>query len=172
MKRRRPLKANPEKVREFMRRAQQNASLSRENASLKRSDGLKRAGPLRGRSNSSDRPKPVEGPLTPFGWRQEVWRLDGGRCRGCGLEVELHADSWVWQAHHCVPKERLRRESLHLRVWDPGNGIVLCTRCHGRHESRIAAVPLEKLPARVSAFAQAVGDWCVDVLHREHPRAA
>lgn len=173
MKRRTPLRADPEKVREFRERAQakaREAAKDRPSAALRRSTELTRGnGPAKA-PRRSDRPQPIEGPLTPGAWRAEVWRLDGGRCVGCGEEVPLDADLWVWQAHHALPKQRLRRAGLHHLVWDPRNGVTLCKRCHERHESAISRIPGAKLPRRVFAFVLELGTWAPDALEVLHPQ--
>ena len=164
-RRKKELRADPEKTRAFVQR-------SRENSTLGRSDGLSRGKTPARASKPVDRPKrpePEEGPLTPARWRYEVWALDQGVCRGCGAgPFRLDDDAWVWNAHHCIPKTVLRARGEHGRVWDPGNGIVLCRRCHEAHHG-IRPVRAHRLPERARTFAVSIGTWAEDVLDRQHP---
>lgn len=184
MKRKKPLKADPEKVREFLNRGR--GSLSRASAGLKRSTGPKRG---KGPPNPSRPPEGAEGVL-----RDRVWELDSGRCVGCGKRVGRHAGPRVWAAHHCLAKQTLRKRASTIVLgrqefparygdlraeadrlaeeWisDPDNCVLLCTKCHMNHESGGPhRVPAEKLPARVGDFAYRLGPWAEDLLHRSHP---
>jgi hypothetical protein len=155
-KRRKPLRPDPEKVREFQRRAQEKA---RETAKRpgKGSTRLKRSKPQR----------PAEGPLSVEDYCYAVWALDRGECRGCGRRVPRGLIP-----HHPLPKQHLRKRKLYDVVWDPANGILLCETCHGNHESRAAVVPGDRLPARALEFVAARGSWAVEVLERAHPGSA
>jgi hypothetical protein len=164
VKRGRPLKADPEKVREFMRRAK---PLKRPEKPLARSE-------LRpGRSKPPRAPAADAEALraAALAWRGDVWDADGGRCVNCDKAVSRDADSWVWQAHHPLIKQTMKRRGLRDRVHDVAFGVVLCTHCHAEHHG-ISPVPGDRLPARVWDAVTAVGTWATDVVDRAHPGRA
>lgn len=101
----------------------------------------------------------------------EVWRLDKGKCRECGKPVAKHAGVFVWSAHHIIAKQLLRARKLYHLVWDVRNGMVLCHRCHSRHENGLR-VDRKKLPRRLASFLAACGPWTQDVLDRQYAAAA
>jgi 5-methylcytosine-specific restriction endonuclease McrA len=103
--------------------------------------------------------------MAPGAWREEVWRLDRGRCVNCGKAVPLDGDMWSWNAHHPVEKQKLPPS---LR-WDPRNGVVTCRRCHERHTTAAARIPGSRLPGRCWDFARELGGGWSDVLDRAHP---
>jgi hypothetical protein len=77
---------------------------------------------------------------------------------------------WAWQVHHALKQQTLRRRrapSRYLR--GVALAVLVCRRCHERHESRLLAIPLERLPARVLAAASELGPWAEDLLRRYHP---
>jgi hypothetical protein len=171
---------------EFQQRAREKAAkkaAERKNApgapysSLRRSEGPKRGGgPGKARGGGEQRraaPATV-GPLTPWEWKKEVWRLCHGRSILSGVPVRLGDGLWVWQAHHPLPKSLLPPE---LR-FHPDNGVVLLTLEHLRHEGRVRdhdrvlhTIPLEKLPERAVRFAAELGPEYLELLHRHHPPA-
>lgn len=154
-----PLGADPEKVREFIQRGRAT--------SLSRSDALRQGRTAPKASRGSDRPvAPREDQVAPWRWRCTVLLLDHGLCVMCGAgPFFADQDRWTWQAHHPVHKQILPEE----RKWDPRNGVVLCRRCHERHETWTARIPREKLPARCMEFATELGAAVVSVLERAHP---
>lgn len=183
------MQVDPEKVRAWQRRSAEKAQKHRQEravaASRPKRSPLARS-PVPGspkaeeaiiaaekkrerRIELPERPAPVEGPLAPLEWRETVWALDRGRCIICNREVPRDADLWVWQAHHFLPKGRLRREGLHAYVWDPRNGGTLCRRDHERHESRTRSIRGDSLPERSVEFAREVAPWGLDLLYRLHP---
>lgn len=118
------------------------------------------------------RPRPSLGPLRPSEWRNEVWRLDGGRSVLSGTRVSRAASALIWQCHHPIPKRYLPPG----RKYDPRNGVVLLRGEHLDHEGPNGyTIPLEKLPARVLAFAQeldrdgVLDQSAVELLRRYHP---
>lgn len=162
------LRADPEKVREFLRRGRQ--PLERGEGLSRRPKPAARPVPPRAPLNSGERPeRPPEGPLKPSEWRGMVWVLDEGHCRMCGKWLNPGGDSWAWHAHHAIEKQELRRRGLYHLVWDPSNGVLLCRRCHEQHTAALPRVPGEKLPQRVRTFAERLGDWAVYALERAHP---
>ena len=177
-----PLGRDLEKVRAMQQRARERAAeraREKPRKPIERSGGLSRAPKAKGGRPTPYRVPaqrgaphgPAEGPMAPLEWRETVWTLDGGRCVACGRSVPLDADHWVWQAHHCIPKQRLRRERMHHLVWHPDNGVTLCRRCHERHESATERVPGGTLPARVTRFALTIAPWGRDALNAPHPGA-
>jgi 5-methylcytosine-specific restriction endonuclease McrA len=127
---------------------------------LRRSDAPLRRSPLKRGSGSSERP---EGPLTPGEWRYRVWVADHGHCVLCRRWVPLRGGLFVWQAHHVVPKERLRREGLYHLVWDEDNGMTLCFECHGTVES---GVPPIAFPVRLGRFLGRLGQMAPRLVDR------
>lgn len=102
--------------------------------------------------------------------RLEVFDLDGGRCVSCGAKLRRNGTVWDYHAHHVIPKNVLKARGLRPRWWrGPALCILLDRRCHERHTSRTATIPLERLPERVHRSAHILGPWAVDLLRRYHP---
>lgn len=99
--------------------------------------------------------------------REQVYELDEGRCVACKMKQRRHGGTWAWHVHHCVPAQWLRRERL-LRL-EPDVCVLLCRRCHERHESRMGVVFRELLPHRVILAAEGAGTAAEDKLLRCHP---
>jgi hypothetical protein len=64
------------------------------------------------------------------------------------------------QAHHCIPKQWIKRELAFLPVeeqetwvWDHRNGVCMCAADHERQESGARRIPREWLPQAVWDFA-------------------
>jgi hypothetical protein len=155
LKRGRPLRGDPEKVREFLQRGRK--------AELKRSK-------LKARPK---REAPVEGPLTPEEWRRAVFVASGGRCVISG-SVARDAEDRGFQAHHALPARELRARGLRDRVWDSRNGVWLARRVHERHESAVERVPRSALPASVWEFCRELDrldgtEWATQLVLRLHP---
>lgn len=99
-----------------------------------------------------------------------------GRCAACGHRardprVEL-------DAHHIVPKEILKRIERQTGVpagslvWDPVNGMPLCSqmtenRCHPRHTVKFKPVPRTRIPKPALRFAEKLG--LMHVIERHYP---
>jgi hypothetical protein len=80
------------------------------------------------------------------------WCAVGGE--GCGQDL---------QVHHIVPKRILKQESLQESIWDDRNALVLCKRCHERHELAVMRVRKDLLPPASIVFADEVGlSWVID----------
>jgi hypothetical protein len=104
--------------------------------------------------------------------RREVFDLDGGCCVGCGAKLRRNGDLWQWQAHHAIKQQVLKARGLRPKWWrGAALCVLLCRRCHERHESRTAPVPSEKLPPRIHKSVAILGPWAVDLLRRYHPPA-
>lgn len=102
--------------------------------------------------------------------REAVYAADRGRCVGCNARLSRSAGPWSWSVHHTLKAQVLRRRGVKpARIRDATYCVLLCRRCHERHESRTAAIPLERLPARVVAAVDALGPWAEDTLRRYHP---
>ena len=102
--------------------------------------------------------------------RQSVYLADKGRCVNCGEAQQQLAGPWHWQAHHALKQQWLKKRHAPQRfLHDASVSILLCKRCHERHESRTESVPFEKLPARVVRGASEIGTWAEDLLRRYHP---
>lgn len=151
-RRRKGLSADPERVREFMRK--RGGALARQ--------GLKRKRPERA----------PEGPLSPREWRLEAFRLSGGRCVVTG-DVARHAFDRRFQAHHPLEKALLPPEHR----WDPRNSLWLRSRVHERHTTGAKRVPRGCLPARVWEFAAEMDrlrpgtEWATFAVERAHPES-
>lgn len=77
---------------------------------------------------------------------------------------------WSWHCHHALKAQTLRKRGvMAARIQDATFTVLLCRRCHERHESRFAAIPLERLPARVVEAVDALGPWAEDLLRQYHP---
>lgn len=151
---RRPLRANPEKVREFMQRGRQE---------------IERA-PIRRKV----RDRPPEGPLTPAEWRKRVFDASEGRCLLTAARA-LHAADRRFHAHHPLPKRELRARGYFGWVWDPRNGAWLRRDVHARHELAFERVPADRLPASVWEFCAELDAlegtrWATALVLRAHPR--
>lgn len=155
-----PLRPDPEKVREFLRRGRESGSKSLRAAAVR----SVRAG------------RPAEGPLDPATWRQNVFAASAGRCIVSGSRAR-DADDRRFHAHHMLPKGELRARGLFGHVWDDRNGILVSQRVHMRHEGGYRRIPRELLPARVWAFAKELDEldgtsWATSLVERLHPSTA
>lgn len=153
LERRTELRADVDRVREFLRRAKP----------LERTGGMRRA-------------TAAEGPLTPSAWRQAVHDASGGRCIITGA-LARNAEDRRFDPHHVLPKRMLRDRGLLDRVNDPRNGIWLRRDVHAAHESpgvRDTRIPAERLPARVWQFCAELDvldgtGWATAAVLRAHP---
>jgi hypothetical protein len=102
--------------------------------------------------------------------REAVYDADNGTCVACGARHRRAAGAWEWSCHHAIKAQVLRRRHVQpARIRDETFCVVLCRRCHERHENRTAPVPLERLPRRVVEAVEGLGLWAVDLLTRYHP---
>lgn len=162
LKRKTELRADVEKVREFMQRGRQP---------LERSELKKRGGGTR-------RASAAEGPLSPVEWRRAVFEASGGRCVISGSKAR-NADDRRFDAHHPLAKRVLRERGLLGYVFDSRNGLWVRADVHAAHERpgvRDGRIPAEALPASVWAFcseldALAGTQWATDTVLRAHPPA-
>ena len=148
LRRSKPLKADPEKTREWLVRSRAKRPAKR----------VKRIPP-----------RPTGGALTPLEWREAVWHLCEGRCIATGVYVPIDAESWTWNAHHCIKSQSLKRHSISPTA-DPRAGVVLHTRAHEAHTTRAKTIPYEALPLYVVEYAAELGPWAELALEREHPK--
>lgn len=161
LKTRKRLEADPEKVREFLRRGRE----------------LERSGFKRARSGFR-RASSAEGPLTPREWWLAVFEASGGRCVMTGTRAR-DADDPRFHAHHPLAKRILRERGLLGHVWDPRNALWLRADVHAAHEQpgvRDSRVPAEKLGAGVWAFCSELdalegSAWATELVLRAHPPA-
>lgn len=74
------------------------------------------------------------------------------------------------EAHHVITQQQLRRHGYGDKLWDPRNGMALCTFHHTRHTLARERIPFELIPPAAVEFATELGlDWLLD---RYYPRAA
>lgn len=105
--------------------------------------------------------------------RAATYEADHGRCVGCGAKQGRNAGTWAWHCHHVIKAQTLRRQGVRVaRIRDATFTVLLCRRCHERHESVTARVPFENLPARVVVAVDALGPWAEDLLRKYHPPSA
>lgn len=164
MKRHKPLRADPAKVREFLQRGRQGLERSKElsRGRLKSSPGK------RGE-------KPAEGPLDPASWRAAVFEASGGRCIVTRARAK-DAEDRAFHAHHPVSQDVLRRRGLHGWLWDPRNGVLVTQAVHMGHEHTGGRhrIPRELLPAPVWEFCRELDaldgtSWATEHVKRRHP---
>lgn len=147
---RRELKADVEKVREFMRRGR---------------GGLSR--------KSKPRREP-EGPLTPAEWRLAAFVASGGRCMITGAKA-ANVEDRHFHAHHVLPKRVLRARGLLDRVWDPRNAVWLRSDVHMPGFAREPELPQERIPPYVWEFARELDSlegtlWATELIKRLYPK--
>jgi hypothetical protein len=153
LERRTELRADVDKVREFLRRAKP----------LERTGGMRRA-------------TAAEGPLTPAAWRQAVHDLSGGRCIITGALARNAADR-RFDPHHPLAKRLLRDRGLLDHVWDARNGIWITRAIHAAHEHpgvRDSRIPARALPRSVWEFCAELDaldgtGWATAAVLRAHP---
>lgn len=169
MKRSKRLRADPEKVREFLARGRGGLKRREE---LARSE-LKRRAPKR--SSAKRKVGPREGPLDPASWRRQVFRVSGGRCLITGTRARDENDD-RFHAHHAIAAQQLRKRGLYAHVWDVRNGLWLAEAPHMAHEHTGGShrIPRELLPPAVWEFAReldglAGNEWATAKLERTYP---
>lgn len=165
MKRRKPLRADPEKVREFLRRGRGGLERTEFKRDPAKALAAKRA------------VRAAEGPLSPAEWREQVYELSGRTCVVSGSRANDAADP-RFHAHHCVSADALRQRGLHAYVWDARNGVLVTAEVHMAHEHQGGEkrIPRSKLPASVWEFARELDrlagtGWATAHVKREHPPA-
>lgn len=106
----------------------------------------------------------------PRSQRDVVFDLDHGRCVGCDTAQARNAGPWLWQVHHAIKAQELKRRGIDRRSARATSVcVLLCRRCHERHESRTAPIALERLPLRVLDAAAELGEWASDRVRWYHP---
>jgi hypothetical protein len=181
-KRKKPLRANPVQVRAWEERSRLAAREAAQQGEGMLAQALRRRAEKQLNAAPADRKRPTRrgsrgkrgvGPLEPSKWRYAVWELDGRRSALSGVPVARDAGTWVWQAHHPLPKRYLPD---HWK-YDPRNGMTLLRGEHERHETRTKVIPWEKLPPRAVEFAKELDEKgildqsAVGLLLRNHPPA-
>lgn len=168
MERKKPLRADPAKVREFLQRGR---------GALKRTTELERTSFKRKAISAKRRVAPVEGPLDPASWRREVFRASGGKCIVSGARAR-DADDERFHAHHALSKDALRKRGLYAYVWDSRNGVWVAEAAHMAHEHTGGEhrITRDSLPASVWEFcaeldALAGIEWATAKVEHEHPPA-
>lgn len=161
MKRSKRLRADPEKVRQFLQRGR---------GRIERKERLKRAA-----ISAKRKVGPVEGPLDPASWRREVFRVSAGKCIVSGTRAR-NADDPRFHAHHILAADQLRKRGLHAFVWDARNGLWIAEQPHMAHEHAGGRhrIRREQLPASVWLFAGELDvlagtEWATAKLEREYP---
>jgi hypothetical protein len=165
MKRSKPLRADPEKTRAFLKRGR--SELNRAGIKARTAKG----------SAAKSRVKALEGPLDPATWRGKVFAASGGTCVVSGARA-TDADDPRFHAHHPVTQDALRKRGLYGWLWDARNGMLVAEQVHMAHEhtggeQRIAR---EFVPASVWEFcadldALAGTSWATEHVRRKHPPA-
>lgn len=112
--------------------------------------------------------RPQETPAESL--RGRVWVADQGHCVACRKSLPREAGTWVWQVHHPIPQQTLIASGLSYFCGDVRAGVLVCKRCHERHENVIPRIPSERLPARVHELAAFLGPRFIDLLDRLHPQ--
>jgi hypothetical protein len=59
--------------------------------------------------------------------RRAIWQRDNGTCQDCGRKGELGVDKHSLQIHHIIPRD-------YSGTHDPDNLILLCRKCHAKHD--------------------------------------
>lgn len=128
---------------------------------------LKRTGSLSRAKRLLSRPSPRMGQVEraeALQWHAHaMWTDDGVRRvrTDCAIGGWAHGDDL--EVHHIVPKRILKREGYADRLWDDRNALVLCRRCHERHELAVRRVPFDLLPPQVHDFAEELGlGWVLE----------
>jgi hypothetical protein len=123
IQRHRPLRADPEKVREFLRRGRENR-----------------------------RRRTIEGPLTAAEWRAATYAAAAGRCIVTGARAR-NVDDRAFHAHHGLPASALRSHGHFDRVFDSRNGLWIARDVHLRGIGRHPDIPRVALPGLLWEFA-------------------
>lgn len=104
--------------------------------------------------------------------RADVFDADCGLCVGCGRRMARGGTAWDWSCHHVIKQQVLKARGCRPRWWrSTALAVLVCRRCHERHENRTAPIPHERLPERVHRAVILLGPWAVDLLERYHPHA-
>lgn len=152
--RRGELKVNPDKVRAWMARSRLRAAVAAQERPGKE---LKRR----------RREKLPEGPLSPHEWFLQVGGRSGWRCAVTRAKASSRFDR-RFEAHHIIPAARLRRHGLHMKLWDPRNGLYVAQRVHVAHTNAFERIPRSALPSSVYAFAAECGGWAERYLEQHY----
>lgn len=168
MDRKRELRADPEKVRDWLRKSRQP---------LKRGKGLERGRGLERRSRLQ--PGKRKRRWSPPAWmRKAVLDRTSGLCSAClvrhgleapatGLAVRAALRAGVRRArhlHHVLPRERWPE---HEKVAE--NLMGVCAECHDDHERANARIPHEAVPRCALDLARAAGPAEADYVAKTYP---
>lgn len=113
------------------------------------------------------RQRPQEGPLTPVEWFLQVAERSHWRCCVTRAKATSRFDR-RFEAHHVIPKQLLRRHGLHMKVYDPRNGMFIAQRVHMLHEQAVERIPRSAIPSSAYAFAAECGSWAEAYLERTY----
>lgn len=178
MKRKKPLRADPEKVREFQDRARQRAQggFGRRNFAGTRIDlervreALERVEPKR----RMRRRRRLPGESS---WKRRVFERYGRQCVVCGCSLRRgDIPKPAAHAHHAIPRQTIlgdTRKPVALReqlAYDSRNGVPVCVDCHTAHEAASRRIPRACLPGGVIEWAERF-DWGW-YIERTYPVAA
>lgn len=157
MKRRKPLRADPEKQRAWERRSREKQ--------IELARGFLTADPEHGGFRATNPPVRFHEPALR-GFTQRVFTLYGRKCVVCRRRAA--------QAHHVIPKRTLKaRQEPAETLGDARNGVPVCVRCHERHEGATRRICRDELPLGVIAWAYANNfGWYIDDVRYYPPAAA
>lgn len=75
-----------------------------------------------------------------------------------------------WEAHHVTYEKHVT--ALGFPKWNTDNVLRLCVKCHARHHSRIAVLPLKMLRTENIEYAfRIMGERAFDYLQRQYAGA-
>lgn len=148
------LKQDAEKVRAWVARSRERAATK---ARGKPGTTLKR----------KRRARPAEGPLTPKEWWTIVYQSARGRCAVTRAQASSLYDR-RFERHHIIPKDRLRKHRLWMKVYDPRNGMLVHRQVHANHTAGAQRIPRSALPSSVYAFAAECGPWAERFLEEHY----
>ncbi len=134
------LRANLDKVREFQRRARENAKAP-DRAPLKRSPPKRRE-------------------KQPDAVLREIEKRSRGRCIVCGARCDVRRDR-----HHVLPVSRYPKLEC---VAD--NQVLACVQCHMSHEAASRRIRYDELPECAIRLAHMTSGAAVLELDRHYPR--
>ena len=124
LKRSKPLKADPQKVREWQQRSRKQT---------------KRKLSLKPRERT---PEGYEGAYGVVVWRENL----GSACQCCGKPSRRLV------GHHVTYRQQIRQTPNGL-MWDIRNRMVLDQECHEKHHNRSRVIPLATLPDSAYEYA-------------------
>lgn len=126
--------------------------------------GLKPGGPLKRGKALQAKPTGVRGALDVQASAAFKAKVTAFGCKVCGPEGRQCAGGT--EAHHVLDQQWLKRHVRSLRLprdeahaalrsllWDPRNGLGICTRRHDLHTRGIHRIPRAVVPAKAWQFA-------------------